>query len=91
MDLITHYLTVHYGLDWAAGLFMILSMWRLGAHKRDGFIHGLLAAVFWLLFNIKVDSPPGIAINAVVAVLAVRSWFLWHRSAPPKDAPPADA
>lgn len=71
------FFTGHYGLDWAAGVFMLLSLWRFERHKRDGFLFAGAAAVFWTLFNVHVESAPGIAINVLVLGLSIRSWRRW--------------
>ncbi|MCC5823994.1 MAG: hypothetical protein LAT64_12990 [Phycisphaerales bacterium] len=64
----------HYALDWAAAVFMFLSMWRLGKHRRDGFVLAAIASGFWIAFNVKVDSAGGIIANAVILAMAVRSF-----------------
>ena len=75
------FLTGHDGVDWAAGLCMVIMLWRLGQHKRDGFLWSAAAALAWIVFNARLSpiSTPGIAINAVVLVLSVRSYILWTR------------
>tara|TARA_Y100001933_G_scaffold196153_1_gene196686 strand:+ start:694 stop:969 length:276 start_codon:yes stop_codon:yes gene_type:complete len=63
-----------WGLDWAAAIFMFISIYRLGEHKRDGFIHAALASLFWILFNIKVESAAGIVANAIILGMSIRSF-----------------
>lgn len=63
----------HYGLDWAAALFLFLSMWRLGGHHRDGFVLAAVSAVFWILFNIRVESAAGITANAIILGMSLVS------------------
>ena len=70
----------HYALDWAAAVFMFLSMWRLGNHHRDGFVLAALASAFWIAFNVKVDSAGGIIANAVILAMAVRSFTTFRKS-----------
>ncbi|MEM1329663.1 MAG: hypothetical protein AAGG07_03785 [Planctomycetota bacterium] len=84
MELFNEFFTGKYGLDWAAGVFMGLMLWRLGNHKRDGFIWSMLAAAAWIGFNIVVQSAAGILINAAMLVIAARSWLQW--SGPPGGA-----
>ncbi len=76
--------TTYFGLDWAAGLFMIISLVRLKHHHRDGFIHALLAALCWIGFNIIAGSPPGFLLNAIVGTMAVHSWMQFK---PPAESP----
>lgn len=77
------FLTGHDGVDWAAGLCMVIMLWRLGHHKRDGFLWSAAAALAWIIFNARLDpvSTPGIAINAVVLVLSMRSYLIWKAPA----------
>lgn len=69
----------HNGIDWAAAVFMFLSMWRLGDHKRDGFILAVLASACWIAFNLRVDSAAGVAANAIVLAMAVRSFVTFKK------------
>jgi len=68
----------YYGLDWAAAVFMFLSMYRLGIHKKDGFVFAALASVCWIIFNIIALSAAGVVANLIIVVMAVRSLSKWH-------------
>jgi hypothetical protein len=70
----------HYALDWAAAVFMFLSMWRLGKHRRDGFVLAAIASAFWIAFNIRVDSAGGIVANAIILAMAVRSFSTFRKA-----------
>jgi 3-oxoacyl-(acyl-carrier-protein) synthase len=72
----------HYGLDWAAATFLFLSMWRLGGHHRDGFLFGAASAVFWILFNARVESAAGITANAIILGMSLVSFARFKRPAP---------
>jgi hypothetical protein len=76
------YFIGHYGVDWLAALLMFMSIWRLGERKRDGFLWSAAAAAAWIAFNVLVQSGPGMAINAVVLGLSLRSWTRWSTKAP---------
>ncbi len=78
-----------WGLDWAAAIFMFISIYRLGEHKRDGFIHAALASVFWIAFNVKVESAAGIVANAIILAMSVRSFMKAAKPAPDADDTPA--
>lgn len=78
----------NYGIDWAAAIFMFISIWRLGDHKRDGFIHAALACAFWIAFNVHVHSAAGIVANAIILAMSVRSYIKASR-AKPASAPTA--
>jgi len=75
----------HDGVDWLAGLCMVVMLWRVGNHKRDGFLWSAGAAGAWIVFNARLEpvSAPGIAINAVVLVISIRSYLTWS----PPDQP----
>ncbi len=75
-----------WGLDWAAAIFMFISIYRLGEHKRDGFIHAALASMFWIAFNVKVESAAGIVANAIILAMSVRSFRKAAKPAPEADA-----
>ena len=68
----------YYGLDWAAALFMFLSMYRLGIHKKDGFVFAALASVCWVIFNVIAESSAGVVANLIIVAMAVRSLVKWH-------------
>lgn len=84
------FLTGHDGVDWAAGLCMVIMLWRLAQHQRDGFLWSAGAALAWIVFNARLNpiSTPGIAINAVVLALSVRSYLTWK--APGAESPEPD-
>jgi len=81
-------LGTYFGLDWAAALFMFLSMHRLGTHHKDGFVFAALASICWVAFNTLADSWAGILANLIIAAMAVRSLALWHKEHP-NDRPRA--
>jgi hypothetical protein len=74
------FLFSYYGLDWAAAVFMFLSMYRLGIHKKDGFVFAALASVCWIAFNIIAHSAAGVIANLIIAIMAFRSLSKWHAS-----------
>ena len=70
----------HDGIDWIAAIFMFLSMYRLGIHKKDGFVFAVLASIFWIVFNLRIDSSAGVIANLIIAVMAFRSLSKWNAS-----------
>ena len=72
----------YFGLDWAAADYMFLSMYRLGKHKKDGFVYAALASICWVAFNLIAKSPAGVAANAIIAVMAFRSLATWSKTHP---------
>ncbi len=77
-DTVSDFLFHYYGLDWAAAVFMFLSMYRLGVHKKDGFVYAALASVCWIAFNLIAHSAAGVIANLVIAIMAFRSLMKWH-------------
>lgn len=93
-DFLQTYVTNHYGLDWAAAITGLISVWRLGSRHKDGFIWGIISSLFWAAFNIHVTSAAGILFNIFFAAFHLRgliSWAREHRSMPTSPAgQPAD-
>lgn len=88
LDSILNFLALktYFGLDWAAAVFMFLSMHRLGIHKKDGFVFAALASICWIAFNLIAESPAGVVANLIIAVMAFRSLATWSKSEP-SDTP----
>ncbi|MBV1929305.1 MAG: hypothetical protein KUG81_07325 [Gammaproteobacteria bacterium] len=83
------FLFSYYGLDWAAAIFMFLSMHRLGQHKKDGFVLAALASFCWIAFNLIVNppSPAGVTANVIIAIMAFRSLSTWNKTHPGGNSP----
>ncbi len=87
LESINHFLFSYYGLDWAAAVFMFLSMHRLGIHKKDGFIFAAAASICWVAFNIIAHSAPGAVANVIIAIMALRSLSTWNKTHPNQTPP----
>lgn len=70
----------YYGFDWAAMTLTFLSIYRLGARRRDGFLFGLGANVCWSVFGIMAGSIANPLANAVFLVLNLRGYARWRRA-----------
>ncbi len=81
-EYIQNFLFSYYGLDWAAAVFMFLSMYRLGIHKKDGFIFAALASLCWIAFNLIAHSAAGVVANIIIAIMAFRSLSTWNKTHP---------
>lgn len=83
-EYIHNFFFAHDGLDWAAAVFMFLSMHRLGIHKKDGFVFAALASVCWVIFNLRIDPPSaaGVVANIIIAIMAFRSLSTWNKTHP---------
>ncbi len=90
LDTILNFLALnrYYGLDWAAAVFMFLSMYRLGHHKKDGFVFAALASLCWIAFNLIAHSPAGVIANIIIAAMAFHSLTKWHTKPHPTTAQP---
>lgn len=87
MEFIQTYVLDHHGLDWAAAITGLVSVWRLGSKHRDGFIWGVISSFFWAWFNIHVASVAGILFNIFFAVFHIRGLVTWASG---RDAGPVD-
>ena len=84
---INNFLFSYYGLDWAAAVFMFLSMHRLGQHKKDGFVFAALASICWIAFNLIAHSAAGVVANVIIAIMAFRSLSTWNKTHPATTVP----
>ncbi|MBO6512531.1 MAG: hypothetical protein JJ974_01025 [Phycisphaerales bacterium] len=87
-EYIHNFLFSYYGLDWAAAVFMFLSMYRLGKHKKDGFVYAALASLCWIAFNLIAQSAAGVVANAIIAAMAFRSLATWSKTHPNTSTTP---
>ena len=81
-----NFLFSYYGLDWAAAVFMFLSMYRLGKHHKDGFVFAALASICWIAFNLIAQSAAGVVANLIIAIMAFRSLANWSKTHPDNAA-----
>lgn len=93
----------YYGFDWAAMVFTFMTIYRLGHHKRDGFIYGLAANVCWMVFGVMAQSIANPIANTIFLVLNLRGYRRWslthdttggtphatHESTPPPPPSPS--
>ncbi len=83
-----NFLFSYYGLDWAAAVFMFLSMYRLGKHHKDGFVFAALASICWIAFNLIAQSAAGVVANLIIAIMAFRSLANWSKNHPNASSAP---
>ena len=70
----------HWGVDWLAISLTLLSLYRLGNKKRDGFLFGIAANLAWGGFGVMVLSIATVAASAVFLSLNARRWVRWGRA-----------
>jgi hypothetical protein len=68
-----------YGVDWIATICTIMSAWRLGSKKADGWIWAMAAAASWIAFNLIVKSAPAALANVFFLAFNARGLWLWLR------------
>lgn len=89
-DWVPGWITRHNALDIGAAITGLIGIYRLGSKHQDGFLWGTASCVFWVLFNLRVDSPPGVVFNAIWIILNIRGLLKWaneHKTSPPPAAP----
>lgn len=87
-DWVPGWVTRHNALDIGAAVTGMVGIWRLGSKHQDGFLWGTASCVFWVLFNLRVDSPPGVVFNAVWIILNVRGLLKWAKDHKTSADPP---
>jgi len=68
-----------YGLDFAAMIFSLLSIYCLGNKKKIGFIFGLFANAAWIMTNFLAGILAGILLNIILINLNIRGFFKWKK------------
>lgn len=68
-----------YGVDWIATVCTIMSAWRLGSRKADGWIWAIAAAASWIAFNMIVKSAPAAMANVFFLLFNIRGLILWMK------------
>ena len=93
-DWVPGWITRHNALDIGAAITGLIGIYRLGSKHQDGFLWGTASCVFWVLFNLRVDSPPGVVFNAIWIILNIRGLLKWAAEpthTPDTPAPTSDS
>jgi nicotinamide mononucleotide transporter len=77
-------------LDWAALALTLGQMYFLGRRRSVGWPVGLAGNGLWITWSLEHNLWSVVAINAVLACLAVKGWLGW-RGAPPEEGGERDA
>jgi hypothetical protein len=77
-DLLARY----YGLDWAATIVTLISIYALGDGKRSGFALGMAGALLWCVFGVLAASAAGALLNAILFGLFLRGYLKWGGRGP---------
>ncbi len=77
----------YYGIDWIAMVATFLSIHNLSNKRKSGFIYGLIAAFFWTIFNLFVESYAGILANVVFAAMNIRGFIKWKHETQAANVP----
>ena len=65
------------GVDWAAMVFAVFSLYYISKHRKCGFVFGIGCSVCWLIFGILAHSIPSIIANAIYVVFQIKGWRDW--------------
>lgn len=73
-------------VDWlreAIGCFAIgcgmIGKWKLGSHKKIGWLWSFVGSIGWLLFALRIESPTGLINNFVYLLLSLRGYYAWEK------------
>ena len=75
MDILLKY----YGIDWAATITAMLTIYLLGRKMRSGFLIGVLSSLLWLIFNGMVASVAGVLANIILVFINLQGYWKWAR------------
>jgi hypothetical protein len=70
--------------------------WKLGSHKKIGWMWSFIGSFFWLLFAWRIESPTGLINNTLYLYLSWRGYKMWEKyqnladSAATKKTTPTD-
>lgn len=76
---LSHYALQYYGIDWIITLTGFTAIFLLGDKKRGGFILGMIASFFGLIFSFQVGSIANGISSTVLFVLYGRGYMRWLR------------
>ena len=67
----------YYYIDWIAMLLTLLSIYLLGQKKANGFLLGMLANIFWLIFGCFAQSLATIIANFLFFLINGHGYWQW--------------
>ena len=53
--------------------------WKLGSHKKIGWLWSFIGSFFWLLFAWRIESPTGLINNTLYLYLSWRGYKMWEK------------
>jgi len=69
----------YYGIDWAAMVATLFSIYYLGNKKPQGFLLGILSSILWISFNCLVVSIAGVLANTIFIAISFRGYRKWKK------------
>ena len=67
-------------LDWVAGLFELIGLWKVGEKKKFGFLLNITCNVLWIAYVLSTKSTYGLLLVVVPALfINVRNYIKWRR------------
>ncbi len=67
-----------YGIDWLVLVLVLIQMWLLGSRRKSGFLVGILATCFGMVFSYMSGSAGNAALGLCLFYLHARGYFQWR-------------
>lgn len=64
---------------WIGSALVLLSMWVVGSGRRQGFLIGALAELFWFRYAICIESLELALMSFIFVGVYLRNWILWKK------------
>ncbi len=70
----------YHGIDWIVNSAALSSIVLLGNKHPAGFLVGMIAASFGIIFSIQIHSIPNGVTSLIFVLVNMRGYFLWHHN-----------
>ena len=71
----------YYGVDWLIMLTVFAGIFLLGNKRREGFLIGMISALFGLIFSFQIGSIANTIASVVLLGLYLRGYLAWKQVA----------
>ncbi len=68
-----------YGVDWLVFIFVLLQVYLLGNYRKSGFIAGIIATIFSLVFSCMTGSIANFTLGLCLLCLHFRGYLQWNQ------------
>ncbi len=69
----------YYGIDWIAGILVVVALWLIGNKNKYGFILSMIASCLWVVFAFIAESIPIGITNVIFFLLHARVFMKWRK------------